>query len=349
MKMRLAYILPITAVLLTGLNSFQSRSGVPPEAIAAEGILASEIGGCRLFPADNVWNARVDSLPVDPQSGEYVASIGLETGLHPDFGSGEWDGGPIGIPYNLVAGDLPGAEVTFDYDEESDHALYPIPSNPEIEGGPLSDGDRHILIVDQDNCILYELFNAYPQENGDWHAGSGAIFDLQSNALRPAGWTSADAAGLPILSGLVRYDEVAAGQITHALRFTADDTRADFIWPARHEASDITDPGVPPMGQRFRLKASFDISPFSPEVQVILVALKTYGMILADNGSDWYISGVPDDRWVNDILVPELRQVTGSDFEAVDESGLMVQADSGQVGGQSLGVPQQWLPLVSYQ
>jgi uncharacterized membrane protein YgcG len=186
-----------------------------------------------------------------------------------------------------------------------------------------------VLVLDRNSCILYELFSAYPQQDGSWQAGSGAIFDLNSNALRPSGWTSADAAGLPILSGLVRYEEVAAGEIRHALRFTAPQTRSDYVWPARHEASSLTDAQIPPMGQRFRLKASFDISRFSAPVRVILQAMKTYGLILADNGSAWYISGTPDSRWDNDMLVSELAQVKGSDFEAVDVSSLMVDPDSG--------------------
>ena len=204
-----------------------------------------------------------------------------------------------------------------------------IPPDAPIEGGSQSSGDRHVLVLDRDTCILYELFSAYPQPDGSWQAGSGAIFDLSSNALRPSGWTAADAAGLPILSGLVRYDEVAAGEIRHALRFTAPQTRMTYVWPARHQASILTGAQIPPMGQRFRLKAGFDISRFSAPVRVILQAMKTYGLILADNGSAWYISGVPDSRWDNDMLVSELAQVKGSDFEAVEVSSLMVNPDSG--------------------
>jgi hypothetical protein len=230
--------------------------------------------------------------------------------------------------------DVPGTQatvpITFTYDDESDPGPYPIPPDAPIEGGPASDGDRHVLVVDRDDCILYELYAAYPQPDGSWLAGSGAIFDLNSNDLREDGWTSADAAGLPILPGLVRYDEVAEGEIRHAIRFTAEQTRQAYVWPARHYASDLTGAEYPPMGQRFRLKADFDISGFSPEVQVILQALKTYGMILADNGSPWFITGAPDERWNNDVLVPELHQVHGSDFEAVDVSSLMVNPDSGQ-------------------
>lgn len=246
--------------------------------------------------------------------------------MHPDFGAGLWDGAPIGIPYNIVNRSQPLLPVSFQYRAQSDKGPYPIPTNPKIEGG----SDRHLLMVRKKTCVLYELFAARKNKNGNWHAGSGAIWNLNSNALRPATWTSADAAGLPMTPLLVRYNEVAAGVINHALRFTANDTRDEFIWPARHQASDNSSATVPPMGERFRLKASFNISRFSPQTQVILNALKKYGMFLADNGSDWYLNGAPDARWNNDALVSELRLVKGSDFEAVDESGLMVDPDSGQ-------------------
>jgi hypothetical protein len=285
-----------------------------------------------------VWNTPIDGLPNDPNSGAYIATIGVDRGVHPDFGSGLWEGAPIGIPYNIVPGTQPKVKITFDYDDESDPGPYPLPPGAEIEGGYNSDGDRHILVIDEDHCILYETWSTYPQPDGSWQAGSGAIFDLRSNALRPSGWTSADAAGLPILPGLVRYDEVASGEIRHAIRVTVPKTRKEFIWPARHYASNLTGLNYPPMGQRFRLKADFDISGFSPTVQVILTALKRYGMILADNGSAWFISGVPDSRWNNDVLVGELAQVKGSDFEAVDESSLMIHPDSGQARQEGLGV-----------
>ncbi len=302
---------------------------LPRQAASAPLVQSGGVGGCPLFPANNVWNTRIDSLPVDPRSDDYINMIGSNTGVHPDFGT-EWEGAPIGIPYTTVPGTQPLVQVVFEYDDESDPGPYPIPPDAPIEGGPDSDGDRHVLVVDRDNCTLYEMWSSYPQADGSWQAGSGAVFDLLSNALRPDTWTSADAAGLPILPGLVRYDEVASGVITHALRFTARYTQRKYVWPARHYASSSTDPARPPLGQRFRLKASFDISGFSPEVQVILTALKTYGMFLADNGSNWYISGAPDPRWNDDVLVSELRQVRGSDFEAVDESGFMLDPDSGQ-------------------
>jgi uncharacterized membrane protein YgcG len=289
----------------------------------------STIDGCPVFPVDNIWNTSVADLSLDPNSTAFINTIGPTRGLHPDFGSGTWDGGPIGIPYNVVGASEPEVNVSFDYADESDPGPYPIPPDALIEGGSQSSGDRHVLVLDRDNCILYELFSAYPQQDGSWQAGSGAIFDLNLNALRTNGWTSADAAGLPILPGLVRYDEVAAGEIRHALRFTAPQTRSDYVWPARHQASSLTAAQIPPMGQRFRLKADFDISAFSSPVRVILQAMKTYGLILADNGSAWYISGAPDSRWDNDMLVSELAQVKGSDFEAVDVSSLMVDPDSG--------------------
>jgi hypothetical protein len=288
------------------------------------------VAGCPLLPADNIWNVRVDGLAVAANSASYVTSIGRTRTLHPDFGAGEWDGGPIGIPFVTVPGSQRRVPVTFDYDDESDPGPYPVPPNPPIEGGSQSDGDRHVLIVDRARCVLYELYAAYPVPGGRWHAGSGAVFDLRSNALRPDTWTSADAAGLPILPGLVRYDEVASGEIRHALRFTAPVTQKRHVWPARHDASSKTSAGLPPMGQRFRLKGSFDISGFSQTVKVILSALKRYGMMLADNGSAWFLSGVPDPRWNDDELVEELRRVPGSAFEAVDVSALMVGPNSGQ-------------------
>jgi len=320
--------------------STPGSASAPPPIEAAAPIIA----GCPQFPMDNVWNAPVDSLPLDPHSNDYINSIGAGIGVHPDFGSGLYNNEPIGIPYNVVPGSQPGVKVTFEYNSESDHGLYPIPPNPLIEGGPNSTGDRHVLLVDKDHCKLYELYSAYPQKDGSWKAGSGAIWNLASNDLRPDTWTSADAAGLPILPGLARYDEVAAGKITHALRFTANYTRNQHIWPARHDASTYTGTTYPPMGQRFRLKAGFNISGFSHDVQVVLQAMKTYGIILADNGSNWYISGAPDERWNNDDL-HKLNQVYGSDFEAVDESGLMINPNSGQVKGPNWS-HYIWAPII---
>jgi hypothetical protein len=297
-----------------------ARAAEPPPAIP-----------CQLFPADNVWNADVSSLPVHPLSDTYIGSIGADRGLHPDFGAGLWHRSPIGIPYTVVPASQNPVALRFRYADESDPGPYPIPRNAPIEGGRRSRGDRHVLVVQADTCRLYELFAARPLARGRrWRAGSGVTWDLGSNTLRPADWTSADAAGLPILPGLVRYDEVASGAIRHALRFTVDHTQASYLWPARHQASSSDDPSLPPMGLRLRLKAQVDISTFSPANQVILTALMTYGMLVADNGSSWFISGVPDPRWDNDDL-HALGQITGGDFEVVDESGLMRDSDSGQV------------------
>jgi PKD repeat protein len=290
---------------------------------------ATAISGVQIFPQDHVWNVPVDTLPVDARSGQYISKIGSTEYLHADFGSGLWQGAPIGIPYNIVNNTVTKKPVIFGYDDESDLEPYPIPANPLIEGGAACTGDCHILMLQTDEKKLYELYAAHKLPNGTWTAGSGAIYDLTKYDLRPDTWTSADAAGLAMLPGLVTYDEVAAGEITHAIRFTAPETQAAYIWPARHLASDITDPQYPPMGQRFRLKASFDISGYGPQSQIVLKALKKYGMILADNGGSWYISGVPDERWDNDDL-HGLHGVKGSDFEAVDESSLMIDPDSGR-------------------
>jgi hypothetical protein len=287
----------------------------------------ASIGGCPIFPADHIWNTRVADLPVHPNSDAYIASIGADTPLHPDFGGGLWEGDIIGIPYNVVDGSVvEPAQIEFYYPDEADPGPYPIPSDPLIEGGD----DRHILIVDTSDCRLIEIYDAAYEGGNRWSAGSGAIWDLTGYMFRPETWTSADAAGLPILPGLVRYDEVAAGEIHHALRFTAEETQQQYVWPARHFASDITDPNVPPMGQRFRLSADFDLSAYPHDVQIILRAMQEYGIILADNGSDWFISGAPDSRWDDEMLVEAFRTIHGSDFEAVDVSSLMIDSDSGQ-------------------
>jgi hypothetical protein len=290
---------------------------------------------CPLFPHDSYWHADVSDLPVHPRSDDWKQRIGLGEELHADFGSGLWDGGPIGIPYTTVGANQPEVHVEFDEPDESDPGTgtppgYPIPANAPIEGGAGSDGDRHVLVVDRDACMLYETFYSWPQANGTWEAYSGAVYNMSSNALRPAGWTSADAAGLPILPGLVRQEEVAANQLAHAIRFTAPSTQRKYIWPARHYASSITDARYPPMGAWFRLRADFDTSGYSHDAKVILDALKKHGMILADNGSPWYISGAPDEDWDNDVL-HELDDVTGVDFEAVDTSSLIVDPNTGQV------------------
>ncbi len=293
------------------------------------------LGGCSMFPANNVWNTRIDTLPLDKNSAAYVASMNAtNTKLHPDFGAGG------GMPYNLVPDSTPKVKVPFYYG--GDPGPYPIPNNVEIEGA----SDHHALMIDTGTCELYEIFNLTGGP-GSWAAGSGAIWSLNSNALRPNPSNSSDAAGLPVLPGLVRYDEVFAGHIDHAIRVTADHTRNAHIWPARHDASYLTGAQYPPMGQRFRLKASFDISPFPEPVQVILRALKVYGMILADNGTSWHISGVGDPHW-NDDVMHDLTEVTGGNFEAVDESGLMMDPNSGQAKQSgALTVPSGWVDVIS--
>jgi hypothetical protein len=289
---------------------------------------------CPMTPADSFWHADVSALPVHGQSPTWVTSIGSTAGLKADFGSGVWDGGPIGIPYTTAPGTQARVPVSFDYADESDPGPYPIPPNAPIEGGPTSTGDRHVLVVDRDACRLWEMYSAYPQNGGtSWTAGSGATWDLRSNAMRPLGWTSGDAAGLPILPGLVRYDEVAAGDIDHAIRFTAPRTAGAYVWPASHKAQ-TGGAADPPMGAFFRLKASFDISGFSAQNQVILRALKKHGMVLADNGSSWFMSGAPDPGW-NDDDLNRLRSVPGSAFEAVDVSALKVSSTSYAITGGS--------------
>jgi S-layer homology domain len=287
-------------------------------------------GPCPVLPADNIWNRNISALPTHVLSPAYMNSIGLNSHVHADFDSGLWQGEPIGIPYAFVPGTQPFVPIIYTaYGNQSDPGPFPIPTNAPIEGGPQSSGDRHVLIIDQGNCNLYELYSSYPQSDGSWEARSGARYDLNSNALRPAGWTSADAAGLPMYPGLVRYDEVASGAIHHALRFTVNNTQAAYIWPARHLASEDPNPNLPPMGLRVRLKASVDISGYDPQIRVILQAMKDYGMFVADNGSSWYISGAPDERWNNQLL-HTMDPLSGTDFETVDESSLMIDPDSGQ-------------------
>lgn len=295
----------IAAALLPALGGAHALPGAPR---------------CPIFPANNPWNQRVDQLPVAPGSAALIAAIGLDAPVHPDFGSGLYDGEPIGIPINIATRRTPRYHVSFEYASESDKGPYPIPRNVRIEGGANSTGDRHVIVVDRANCRDYELYAAYPPAHGHgWTAGSGAIFNLRSNHLRPAGWTSADAAGLPILPGLVRYDEVRRGLIDHALRFTAPCTAPRYVYPARHEAGSC--PNGPPMGLRVRLKASVDIAGLPYQARVVAQALKTYGLILADNGAPWYVQGAPDPRW-NNAALHLLDELHGYDFEVVDTSSL---------------------------
>ncbi|MHC4878827.1 MAG: hypothetical protein ACYTGL_20445 [Planctomycetota bacterium] len=280
-------------------------------------LLHTTIGSVEIFPASNEWNQPIDDLPVHQMSSVWLRSIGLDRGLHPDFGT-TWRGAPNGIPFVVVPSNYPKRSIPFEYADESDPGPYPIPPNPPIEGGPDApwDSDRHVIMIDPQKKLLYELFQVLPDPIHGWRAGSGAIFDLSRNHHRPIGWTSADAAGLPIFPGLVRYDEVVTGEIRHALRFTVQRTQRAYIFPARHFASRSNDPNLPPMGLRVRLKADYDISAFPPSARVILTALKRYGMLLADNGSDWFVSGAPDTRW-NDSELATLKQIKGRDLECV--------------------------------
>jgi hypothetical protein len=296
--------------------------------VAAAPSLASS--GCPLFPADNVWHADVSRLPVHPRSGAYLAAMGAGAGIHADFGSGTWEGGPIGIPYTVVPAGQARVPVRFGYAGESDPGPYPIPPDAPVEGGPDAQGDRHVLVVQAGTCRLYELFDAH-REGGGWRAGSGAVWDLRSNRLRPAGWTSADAAGLPILAGLVRYEEVARGRIDHAIRVTVDRSQASYLWPARHQAGQAG-ASLPPMGLRLRLRAGVDVAGFPAQARVILQAMRTHGLVVADNGSSGFIGGVPDERWDNDAL-RQLRRVTLADFEAVDTTPLRISPASAAARG----------------
>ena len=294
------------------------------------------VAGCPVFPADNIWNTPINQLPVDPRSRQYVSSIGADKNLHPDFASGKHEGAPIGIPFIVVPMKEAKVKIVFrkfgDEDpavDESDPGPYPIPRNAPVEGGLKSQDDRHVIVVQQGSCTLFELYKAVPNADSSWSAVSSARFDLESNELRPDGWTSADAAGLPIFPGLVRAEEIAAGEIKHALRFTAPRTQKKYVWPGRHFASRDSSESLPPLGQHFRLRANFDLSRFSKTNQIILRALQIYGMILADNGSSWFLSGEPHASW-NDDQLRELRQIKGADFEAVDVSSLMMEPNSGK-------------------
>ena len=300
-------------------------------APAAAGAAAQSVPGtvCAAFPANSVWHADVRRLPVHARSSQWLSHMSPSRKLHPDFGpSFGAQPVPYGIPITVVAGAHAKVGVHFDYATESDRGPYPLGSDTKIEGGSTANGDRHAVVVDKSTCRLYETF-ATRKSGTSWYAGSGAIWSLRSNALRPRTWTSADAAGLPILAGLLRYDEVAAGSVDHAIRFTTDKTDKRFLWPARHQAGSVNDPSYPPMGSRFRLKAGYSLAGLRPDTQTVLRALKTYGLILADNGSPWYFQGSQDTRWPA-ALLDQLKRLPASAFEAVDESRLMVSPDSGQ-------------------
>lgn len=303
----------------TGAGATGPGSTGPGPSTSSTGSGAgSTLGDCQIFPADNPWNQDVSALDVHPSSDAFIDSIGRDQALHPDFGT-EWEGAPIGIPFVTVDAEHPLVPIDYTaYGDESDPGPFPVPADAPVEGGPSSDGDRHVLVIDTDTCQLYELYRAFPADGGArWEAESGAEFDLTINDHHPDGWTSADAAGLPIFPGLARYDEIVEkGELRHALRFTVQRTQRAYIFPARHYASTVTDPSAPPMGLRLRMKASYDCSGYSQEVQVICAGLKKYGMIVADNGSDWFVSGAPDPRWSDDNL-RDLKNVTGDAFEVV--------------------------------
>jgi hypothetical protein len=284
---------------------------------------------CPAFPADNYWNTPIDRLPVHRRSATWVRAIGRTERLHPDFGPSFGEQSlPYGIPVTVVGSGHPVVPVTFDYADESDHARYPLGADTLIEGGREADGDRHTVVVDASSCTLYETWDTHP--GPVWHAGSGAIWDLRSNRLRPRTWTSADAAGLPILPGLLTYDEVRAGAVRHAIRFTAPRTRDRFVWPARHQAGSESGAGFPPMGARFRLRDSFRLAGWSPQARVVLRGLQRFGLVLADNGSPWFFQGMADDRWPAD-LVDELKHIPASAFQAVATGRLRHSGNSAAV------------------
>ena len=312
---RIRFTLGLSLLVGLALTSLSCKAEMKPEIAQPAQTNSPTIAGCQIFPPDNPWNTDISAYPVHPNSQNFIASAGADKGIHPDFGT-VWQGNPNGIPYVVVGGDQPKVPITFEYADESDPGPYPIPDDAPIEGGAESDGDRHILVLDKDNCKLYEVWHSRKVGDG-WTGGSGAIFDLTSNELRPLGWTSSDAAGLPILPGLARYEEVEQGAINHALRFTVQKSQRGYILPATHFASRSSDPNFMPMGLRLRLKADYDISSFPPQAQVILTALKKYGMIMADNGGDWYISGAPNPKW-DDEQLSTLKRVKGSAFEVVD-------------------------------
>jgi hypothetical protein len=286
---------------------------------------------CSIFPADDWWHADISKLPVDSHSKTWLSHMSPGSKLHPDFGpSYGAQPVPYGIPVTVVSNKHAKVSVIFQYASESNRVTYPLGSDTKIEGGAGATGDRHAIIVDKDTCKLYETWNTKKSSTGHWHAGSGAVWSLTSNALRPKGWTSADAAGLPILPGLLRWDEVKAGHVDHAIRFTTDMTSTHFVWPARHAAGSTSSTAYPPMGARFRMKASYNISGYSKQAQVVLKAMKTYGLVLADNGSPWYFQGTSDTHWPS-ALLDQLKMIPASAFEAVNTSSLEINANSARV------------------
>jgi hypothetical protein len=327
----LAIAVPVIATVATAAAPAAGRLRGPRKSTATAGGPLFPGTSCPAFPADNVWNTPVTGLPVDPHSAQWLSHMAAgSTFLHPDYGPGGGSS-PYGIPWQITPAHPHFVKLRFQYADQSDPGPYPFAANTPIEGGRNATGDRHALMVDPTTCTLYELYDAYYHPSNRSTAGSGAIWDLGSDHLRPAGWTSADAAGLPILPGLVNYDEVMSGHLDHAIRVTAQTTDNGYIWPARHQAGSVTNPDYPPMGARFRLSAGFTLpaSECAAACQVVIQAMKTYGLILADNGSNWYFQGTADRRWTY-TMVDQLKQIPASAFRAVDESCLMVDRNSGQ-------------------
>jgi hypothetical protein len=327
----LAVALTLCTVLgLAGTGALASPNGRAAGALRSAQTLPGT--PCPAFPADNVWNTPITGLPVDSHSAEWLKHMAAgSTNLHPDYGPGGGASTPYGIPWQITSAHPQFVKVHFGYASQSDKGPYPFSATTPIEGGQHASGDRHAIMVDPATCVLYELFDAHYRPNNRSSAGSGAIWSLDSNMLRPANWTSADAAGLPILPGLVNYDEVMSGHLDHAIRFTTSTTDSQFVWPGRHQAGAVSNANYPPMGARFRLNASFHLpaSKCAQPCQVVIQAMKTYGMILADNGSDWYFQGTTDSRWTFK-MVDQLKQIPAGAFQAVDESCLMVSPNSGQ-------------------
>ena len=321
----------VSAVVLAGLPGADAATGrvAAPFGDGRAVTAPSGVGGCAVFPNNNYWNTPVTDLDVDPHSDAWLSHMSPDSDLHPDFGKSYGEQPvPYGIPITVVDGDHPKDAVTFRYRHESDPGPYPLGDDTLIEGGRASKGDRHAVVVDSTSCSLYETWLTRVK-SGEWYAGSGAIWNLHSNKLRPDGWTSADAAGLPVIAGLLRYDEVEeAGSVTHAIRFTTDETQTEHIWPARHDAGSTDDPAYPPMGARFRLRADFPTAGYRGDTVVVLEAMKTYGLVLADNGSPWFFQGTADKRWPS-ALIDELKTIPADAFEAVDTARMQIRPNSG--------------------
>lgn len=316
----------VLGLVLVTVGSSPAASTPAPARAGEKPVAATS---CRVFPANNWWHADVRRLPVHPRSRQWLSHMSTDRDLHPDFGPSYGDGPNYGIPVTVVQPSHPDVPVSFQYADESDRVRYPLGSDTRIEGGPASDGDRHAIIVETGSCRLYELYAARVR-NGRWSAGSGAVWSLTSNRLRPDSWTSADAAGLPILPGLLRWNEVRAGRVDHAIRFTTDVTSSWHLWPARHDAGSTSSRAYPPMGARFRLKSSWSAAGLSPEARTVVAAMKKYGLVLADNGSPWFFQGEQHARWP-ERLIEDLKTIPASAFVAVDTSSLKISSSSAAV------------------